>query len=74
MSLSDKITEQYEGTTQKDWEALSVKAVKEFIRELKFEIKLTITSKYQTKAQWIYKRLLDNVNYKIDKLAGDKLI
>lgn len=33
MSLSDRVTKQYEGTTQTTWEVLSVEAVKDFIRE-----------------------------------------
>lgn len=48
--------------------------VREFIKLLKQEIEITVHSDKRTRAQWIYKRLVDNINYKIDKLAGLQLI
>ena len=47
--------------------------VKEFIKQLKEEVEKAVNSDKSTRAQWIYPRIIEKINYKIDKLAGEKL-
>ena len=54
--------------------AYNAEDIKEFIRALKEEFKITMTSNFKTRAQWQYPVILEKLNYKIDMLAGDKLI
>lgn len=70
-SLSEKISKQYEGTTQTEWEALSVKDVKEFIRLLKNDVILLMGSYNVTEHE---EEMLNEVKELIDKLAGGDLI
>ena len=48
--------------------------IKQFVKDLKEMIEKTVNEDKKTKAQWIYKRIIDKLSYKIDKLAGEKLL